>query len=377
MDTSLTKQLAFVTTVDLSDAAAAGVRRKVFGQALAFRRLGLVVRVVYREGMDMVAAMVSEGTLVPFLKRSFRNARDRARLTRVLLGQELDGIYVRYSPADVFLATMLSRFARKSGARLVVEFPTYPYRAEYGRRPRGVARRLLDLVVLAVMARSANAVVNCSTTAEIVPGRTIAIQNGVDTNTYQPHHDLPLDPAAFLFVGNISFWQGVDVIVDAFIRYFESAPHGSVELTIVGDGPDFSSIYARVQLSAWAHRIHMPGRLAAEQVASILASSHIGIASSAIWRKGTQRLSAIKTAEYAAAGLPFALNYEDTNFPDCEQLPFVLRLPDREFDVARIISLYRERVTVNPRLWADARSFANQRLSWEAKMRPVVAALMR
>jgi glycosyltransferase involved in cell wall biosynthesis len=106
-----------------------------------------------------------------------------------------------------------------------------------------------------------------------------------------------------VYVGNITFWSGLDTIIEGFALARQSIP--AIRLTIVGDGlPGYLDQLIRlVEMHGLVDAVEFRGRVANTEIPNILANADLGIA---VFRPIDLRAYAfpLKLLEYMAAGLP-------------------------------------------------------------------------
>jgi len=82
--------------------------------------------------------------------------------------------------------------------------------------------------------------------------------------------------------------------------------------------------------------------------------------------------STLKAREYCARGIPFVMASYDQDFS--EAFPFVYRIPKDEtpVDVSQVIKWYENLIKEHPKYSMEMRRYAEENLSWDAKMKPVI-----
>lgn len=129
------------------------------------------------------------------------------------------------------------------------------------------------------------------------------ITTGVDYLNFIPHSGVARKPAHLVYVGNITFWSGLDTIIEGFALARKTLP--AIRLTIVGDGlPGYlKQLTRQVEMLGLVEAVHFKGRVANTEIPSILATADLGVA---VFRPIDLRAYAfpLKLLEYMAAGLP-------------------------------------------------------------------------
>ena len=109
-----------------------------------------------------------------------------------------------------------------------------------------------------------------------------------------------------------------------------------------------------------------------EDLDKVVDGCDIALGSLGFHRTGLTGGSPLKAREYCARGIPFAIAYEDWDFP--ETFPFVYRIPkdDTPVDVSQVIQWYENLIKEHPNYSMEMRRYAEENLSWDAKMKPVI-----
>lgn len=90
-----------------------------------------------------------------------------------------------------------------------------------------------------------------------------------------------------------------------------------------------------------------------------------------MFRNGLSEGCVLKTREYVARGLPLVIGYDDVDLR--RDLPWLLRVPndDSLINLERVIE-FAVRVSKNPEVSAEMRTFASETLDWEHKVRAFI-----
>ena len=105
---------------------------------------------------------------------------------------------------------------------------------------------------------------------------------------------------------------------------------------------------------------------------ALFADADLALGSLGMHRLGLHRSSSLKAREYCARGVPFVLGSDDPDFPD--GIPFVHQVAADESPIdvsalADFVDNLRER---SPDASIVMRRYAEQRLTWNAKLEPIV-----
>lgn len=100
-----------------------------------------------------------------------------------------------------------------------------------------------------------------------------------------------------VWVGSFDPWQGVRILIPAFIKAVDQV--SGLRLTLIGDGPEFDAVALQIRQSGVEDLVEMTGRLNIGQMTDYLAQSDIGVAPYCGWME----YSGLKLFDYKSAGL--------------------------------------------------------------------------
>jgi glycosyltransferase involved in cell wall biosynthesis len=138
--------------------------------------------------------------------------------------------------------------------------------------------------------------------------RIVVLPNGVDTSRFHPEVDgEPVrERYGFVgrpvigFVGSLKPWHGLEFLLDALDPIRAHCP--DVTLLVVGKGPGFDDLQARIIREGFAGRVALAGRVAHNEVPAYLAAMDLTVAPY-IAQDGFY-FSPLKVVESLAAGRP-------------------------------------------------------------------------
>ena len=278
----------------------------------------------------------------------------------------VDVLYLRYMPTFAGAPAAL-RAVKAQGAKLVMEYPTYPTQAENSRFfLRRQVFRYTDHVLAAI-----NPMVDLYTLigepgpAGGLRGRpTMDIVNGVDVRALPLHAPNAASPQIrLLALASMSGWHGYDRILTALAAY---AGDADVRIEFVGGDGDGS-------LAAWraladtlglSSRVTFHGALYGEALERVVAQCDVGVGSLGMYRYGLKVGTTLKLREFLARGLPFLSAVEDPALP--EDPAFALRVPnsDAPIDMAAVVAFAR-RAKADAEAPLRMRAHAQANLTWE------------
>ena len=254
---------------------------------LLARRHAVEVWAPRHEDDDLPAREVIEGVTVRrfvfAMPRAdlFTLARTPIRATRTL--RELKVAVANFQPTHMHVqcfsgngayATLLSR---STGVPLVVTLQGETVMDDHDIYERSTTLR----IALRWGLRHARRVTGCSqftlddaqSRFGLDPAKSSVIFNGVDLHETVPALvDLPFQRYV-LGLGRVVQKKGFDLLISAFGQLAQQ--HSDVGLVIAGAGPELGRLRAQVELSGLQDRVHFPGSLTRERVASVMAGAEM------------------------------------------------------------------------------------------------------
>jgi glycosyltransferase involved in cell wall biosynthesis len=366
---------AYFAKLDLTQLHLSGVAEKIRAQVEALAELPA--------NMDLYhladGKVVKNGEII----RSAGSGRLAKRLAHYFLfhlavasrREPLDFLYMRYQGCSPLLTWALGRL-RKRNLRLVVivEMPSWPYHSE-ATSFRDKVLSWIDRYSRQRLHSHVDRIVTFSREASILGIPTIPTDNGVDTARIAPLPTRESDGSLRLLgLANLSFWHGYDRVIEGMAQYYEGGGSRDVYFDVVGTGKELARLQGLAQNNGLNDRIKFHGSRRGAELEAIMASSDVGISSIGMHRLDVDT-SNLKSREFCARGLPFVLGYADRDFPDA--FPFAFHAPadDTPLDIVSVLSFFQSLQADNPDYSVQMRSYTDQRLTWRAKLQPVLEFL--
>jgi glycosyltransferase involved in cell wall biosynthesis len=188
--------------------------------------------------------------------------------------------------------------------------------------------------------------------------------------------DVPFQPASVfnkkeLDIAYVSShfapWHGLDRLLRGLQDWGNKKPRATLHL-IGNVTKEQQDIIRNMEI---LDKVHIHGVLRGENFGSALAACNIAIGGLGLHRKGFKEHSELKTKEYAARGIPFAIAYTDPDFPN--DTPWVLKLPSDESSI-RIDELvkFAEQLSNYADLYQGMREFTEKNLDWKKRMEKLI-----
>jgi len=284
-----------------------------------------------------------------------------------------DFLYIRY-PFAIPSFVQFLRATKKAnpGTKIILEIPTFPYRQEL-RSPKQRVLLALDDLGRARLKQYVDVIVTFFGQSEIFGIPCIRTANGIDIDR------IPLRPkpsskpgTSIIVVANLARWHGIDRILLGLAQYLEQEGCRPATLEIVGQGPADEELRSLVHQLGIDDTVCFHGTRGGAELDALFANADLALGSLGMHRLGLHRSSSLKAREYCARAIPFVLASEDPDFPEGTQ--FVRHVPadERPIDVAALLEFVDKLRERTPGYMMDMRRYAEQRLTWKAKLEPIV-----
>lgn len=352
-----------------------GISKKIHYQVKALKECGVDVRLCYyditatgeRRWMvdDEVIADFGTGTTAKVWKRIYYSPiADYARRENINL------VYIRsHHNANPFTLNLVKHLKR-TGAKVVMEIPTYPYDQEYSSLSMKF-HLAIDRCFRRQLSRHLDGIVTFSNAETIFGGKTIRISNGIDFDAIpikqgrnDTSHELHL-----IGVAEVHYWHGFDRLVNGLAEYYRTNPEYKVYFHIVGPlsgERERKEILPVIRDNHLEPYVILHGPLHSEKLNAQFEKADFAIGSLGRHRSGITYIKTLKNREYAARGLAFMYSENDEDF---DSMPYVWKVPANEspIDIPRLIDFQRNQAMTPAEIRESVRP-----LSWKAQMQKVI-----
>jgi len=310
------KRLLYIAFKDLSNPYLGG-NTKVRSQCRAFSAYGFDVELMGRMGGKTVC-IHADGSVqtVRAHRQTIRHSRLRSIVDKHhqvsdligwLSGQRYDACYIRYDFSDPDFLRLL-RVLRPRCGKIVLELPTYPYEGEnkYGLASR--MRMALDRVCRSALHHFIDLIV---TFYEGYPSLfgipVLVIPNGFDFSSMKlAAAPLSDDAVHIAAVSSMRQWHGYERIIEGLRLYYAGGTDGKRNFIIhlVGHGRLYRVYKDLIARYGLEDHVILEGALYGNDLQAVYEQCALGIDSLGRHRSDIDRLSSLKSREYAAKGLP-------------------------------------------------------------------------
>lgn len=352
-----------------------GISKKIHYQVKALKECGVDVHLCHYNVTPYGERrwMVDDEVIADFGKGFTAKLWKRVYYSPIIEYARREGIglvYIRsYHNANPFTLRLAKRLKR-TGAKVVMEIPTYPYDQEYVTRSMKLGLAV-DRFFRRSLAKRLDGIVTFSNAETIFGGRTIRISNGIDFDDIpmkrhcnDTSHELHL-----IGVAEVHYWHGFDRLVRGLAEYYRTNPEYKVYFHIVGPltgERERAEILPVIQENHLEEYVRIHGPLHGEELDTLFEQTDFAIGSLGRHRSGITYIKTLKNREYAARG--FAFTYSETD-EDFERMPYVWKTPPDEspVDIGKLIDFQRNQAMTSAEIRESVRP-----LSWKAQMQKVI-----
>jgi len=365
------KNGVFVTIQDIYDEQTmrsnSGVIKKILSQYEIFKKF-------FNMRMDIFKKELKTGFINKILIRTpFYPVHCHWKLTNDY--SNIDFMYIRMETIDRFFIKFLKQ-VRKQNQHIVIvsEIATYPYDKEF--------RTIKNLHVLIKnrynrkkLYKYVSRIITYSLDNTIFGIKTIKIINGIETASVPVVSSIKDNTTINLIsVANIAFWHGLDRLILGIADYYKNNGDRNIRLDIAGNGDEYDNIIALVEKDNLSQHIFMHGFLNGEKLNMVFDNADIAISSLGDHRKGLSMISALKTREYLARGLPMIASSIIDVLP--EKYKYCLYIPQDEshVNIKDIIAFHDTIYSQNSKkeIVREIRNFAVEYCDMKNTFKPVL-----
>ena len=290
-------------------------------------------------------------------------------LNKIIYLYDINILYIRKSLPSKKLISILSN----KQVIKVLEYPTYPFQEECKRTRPKIEQFLFWDNKLKRLENLVDLVVGISGEKDInVSDKFILTSNGIQLDNTKLKKRSDKNYVNLLSVAVIGFSHGYDRIIKGLYEYYKNNPKKEVFYHCVGDGSELDNLKKLTKELSLEKYVVFHGTKTGEELDKIFDESDVAIGSLGFHRIGIKSASSLKAIEYCARGIPFVIGYDGQDFP--KSFPYILKIPSDEspVDINEIVEWYEKLTHSHPNYSSEMRKYAEEHLSWDAKMKPVI-----
>lgn len=357
--------MLYVTYNDLGSAGYVGIKKKILAQISVLKKVfGRAYYTCY-EG-QMMYLMDGED----MLEKDVAVTRKECNmiLSRWIEKYGITKTYIRYNLADKWFFEFL-RFQKEHRIRTVLEIPTYPYDDELG----SGKTKSEDAYFREQLWQYLDVIATYTDDEKIWGISCVSLRNGIDISNIPISKKNKNDHAiSFIAVSSMAPWHGYERFLEGMHLYYKADGNYDLYLRFIGEGPEedyYRSLTDRYGLN---QRVEFCGRMTGGELDKKFDLSDMAVGSLGMYKIGISDGCPIKVAEYCARGIPFICGYNDTRFARGQDFAMRLSNDGKAVDMDDVIGFY-EKISSKQDYRKIMRSYAEDHLTWESIMKPVIA----
>lgn len=290
-----------------------------------------------------------------------------------------DFLYVRRTVADRAYLNFWKKIKEKHpDCKIIIEIYTYPYDKDDFGQWDAWPFYLKELLYRPKLKNYIDRFVTYTKDTEIFGIPTIQTINGIQVDKIDlVKGNYQENKITMMAVAYMQSHHGYERLIKGLQEYYQSKQQPyTVELLLIGDGPEkpfYENLVNEYQLQKY---VRFYPTMSGKQLDEIYDISDIALASFGTYKKGVYtKLSALKTREYLAKGMPIMTGCEIDVLD--EHYPYVKNFSNdaQNVDITEVISFYESIRNQNPSKNAVAetiRDFAASHVSMDSAMKPIV-----
>ncbi len=295
------------------------------------------------------------------------------------IGETVNFFYIRPIPTDRryigFIGELRNRYPE---AKILVEFPTYPYGKDILQSRSMWPWFFKDRIYRKYYRSLIDRIITVTEDSSIIGIPTIRIINGIIVGDIHPdyygEHEDNEDVIRLIAVAQFQPSHGYERIIASLASYYKNGGKRSIVLDMVGYGKECDK-YKRL-VGKWGLNEHVifRGKQTGDDLKYYLEKADIGLSGFASYRQSIEVSSSLKVREYLAYGLPVVSGCREDVFTDNTEFFLEFANDRSEVEMQRIIDFYDELVGKYSHmgLKQQIREFAEKTIDMSVTLMPVI-----
>lgn len=265
---------------------------------------------------------------------------------------------------------------------VLMEVPTYPYDSEWTARMKDLPLLVKDRRYRANLSQYVDRIVTFYEHGIIFGIPAIMVTNGIDVASVREKRQAEKSPGQvdLIAVATMIRHHGYDRVLAGMADYYKGSPAHRVRLHLVGDGPEVGRYRRITHTSRLEDNVVFHGPQVGEALDALYDYCDIGLVSFGMHRIGIQKVSALKSREYLARGLPMVGGCPESLFEGTD-FPYYLEFPNDNsaIPIGEIVQFYQDKLTEAPAegVTRIMRDYAYEKCDMRVAMAPVIEYLRR
>lgn len=291
---------------------------------------------------------------------------------------EPDFIYIRRILVDKKYLAFLKDIKKKNPmCKIIVEIPTYPYKGEMLSHWYTAFMYVKEIIYRHKYKENIDRFVTYSDDDEIFGVPTIRTMNGVNVKSIsplEPSNEYNPNEIHLIAVALFARHHGYERVIRGLYEYYQIERNRKVYFHVVGDGSECKKYKKLVKKYKLEKYVRFYGPKYGEELDNLYNIADAGLSALGVYKNGRSKISAIKTIEYLAKGIPVVLGAKED--PLSDSVKYGLKLPNNAtpVDIRKIteyldnLYIHRGKRLINK----EIRSFAYQNVDNAVTLLPVM-----
>lgn len=379
---TISVKVLYLTIWNFDKKESDGVAKKILQQVEIFRNSGIETDYTYilkNEKKVCINVCGKEEVLGKY--RGSKGIGSCLILKDYLKKNSYQGIYIRnFGRIDPWVLDLL-KLLYNQGCRILYEFPTFPYDRELTSNFWARIDLGIDRIFRGKIKKYVDRVVTFSLDEKIYGIPTIKTMNGICVDPIKPiqgthnHQGINL-----LALGTFQKSHGYERCIRAIANYYDKDGSRQVILHMVGEGEELESYQQLTKNLKVEGKVVFYGRKSGNELDKIYENMDLALGCFGLYKRGLNRISAIKTREYLAKGLPVVTGCKEDAFESCRQNIF-MEFPndDSDIEMQKIVDFYNEIYGDKNRdsVHQEIHAFARKNFDYAIVLKPIIDYYMK
>lgn len=364
------KKILYISDNQIYKSDLIGIRKKIKNQLKFFESRGFEVHSFLRAGE----------TKVKFNKKDYQISSNKFKnhlnffniLNKILLNKKLqfEFVYIR-NTVNINLIAQLKFFKIISKSKLILEIPTFPYKYHYN----GALKRtiyIIDRLKYLFIRNNINVILYSGEQVNNIFGHhnIRKINHYVNLDKFNLKKNLSvISEPTFISVSSLNEYHGISRIIEGVKSYKSAFKKVDFKVLIVGYNElsyeKYNNLINKYNLEEY---VKMLGLKSGNELDYLFNISNIAISTLALYKIKLNSISSMKSAEYAARGIPFIVGYTDTELSDYN---FTYEVPNDSSPInfKEVLDWYKKITYAHPR---QIREVILNKPNWEKSIENII-----
>lgn len=352
-----------------------GVTKKAKLQTMGMAENGYLVTVIAYDKDFIIQTCYRNGRFIEVDRYKTNKQIRRNSLfiyaIRISASKQFDTCYIRYPYASILFIRML-RALKKTGAKVILEIPSFPIPHPKHKGLIGLLRRVMyfeEFLVVNKLKEYVDTIYSIgSPTKEIFGVRSINIPNGTTVDDMVSRSPiLHQNEIHILFYANFYSYQGLDRLLNGLKSYLldKSIDELDVFIEVVGDGPEMEAWKTLAAELDLGRHVVFHGFLTGTSIDEIFNLCGLACSTLAPHRGGIVYASPLKTKEFLARGIPFVYAYEEIGMDEDVSFALKIESSDSPINLRSLIDFFTTYSDHQEETIHAMREYAKRKFSWQ------------